>query len=113
VSVELVFETHSWSTHNEAGLASGWLDGRLAEYGRPYPEGESYLHVVARVREFLDELARTHDGERVLVIGHAATRWSLDHLLDGAALEDLVEAPFDWREGWFYVVPDGWGTPAR
>jgi broad specificity phosphatase PhoE len=184
MSVEIVFETHSWSTDNEAGLATGWLDGRLSEKGRqlaaelgrrrrddsiaavftsdlgravetahiafgeteipiredarlrecnygalngmpaarleperrieePYPDGESYRQVVARVRAFLDELGRTHDGERVVVIGHAATRWALDHLLAGAPLEDLVAAPFGWREGWLYVLPDGWGTPAR
>jgi hypothetical protein len=33
----------------------------------------------------------------VVVIGYAATRWALDHLLCGEELEDLVDAPFDWR----------------
>jgi broad specificity phosphatase PhoE len=31
---EIVFETHSISTDNEAGIATGWLDGRLSESGR-------------------------------------------------------------------------------
>jgi hypothetical protein len=31
----------------------------------------------------------------VVVIGYAATRWALDHLLCGEELEDLVDAPFD------------------
>src|SRR6187200_878035 len=34
MSVELVFETHSTSTDNEAGIATGWLDGRLSERGK-------------------------------------------------------------------------------
>ena len=34
VSVKLVFETHSISTDNEAGIATGWLPGRLSQRGR-------------------------------------------------------------------------------
>jgi 2,3-bisphosphoglycerate-dependent phosphoglycerate mutase len=40
----------------------------------------------------------------VLVIGHSATRWALEHLLSGVLLEELVSAPFDWREGWVYEL---------
>jgi alpha-ribazole phosphatase/probable phosphoglycerate mutase len=36
------------------------------------------------------------------VVGHTATRWALDHLLTGVRLEDLVDAPFEWQEGWDY-----------
>lgn len=54
---------------------------------------------------FLADLQARFDGLRVLVIGHAATRWSLDHLLGGADLAVLVAAPFDWREGWDYTLP--------
>ena len=46
-------------------------------------------------------------GTRVLLIGHVATRWALDHTLLGMPLETLVEAPFAWREGWEYTLPDG------
>ena len=70
----------------------------------PFPGGESWRQAVRRVKGFIDELARTRDGRRVLVIGHTATRWSLDHYANGAALEDLVRAPFEWREGWVYRV---------
>lgn len=65
----------------------------------PFPSGESYRDVVARVGAFLAELHPEFDGARVLVIGHAATRWALDHLLDGADLAQLVTAPFAWRKG--------------
>jgi broad specificity phosphatase PhoE len=34
MSIEIVFETHSTTTDNEAGIATGWLDGRLSERGR-------------------------------------------------------------------------------
>lgn len=32
--IELVYETHSTSTDNESGVATGWLPGRLSEAGR-------------------------------------------------------------------------------
>jgi broad specificity phosphatase PhoE len=70
----------------------------------PYPGGESYRDVVARVRAFLEELPAEVDGSRILVIGHAATRWSLQHLLEGTPLEDVVGAPFRWQPGWEYVL---------
>ena len=177
MGVELVYETHSTSTDNERGIATGWLDGELSEWGReqaralgerrrddgiatvyvsdlgravetaeiafagssvpvhrderlrecdygelngapvervtavrrrhvdePFPGGESYRRVVERTRYFLDDVARDHDGERILVIAHSANRWALDHLVNGASLEELVDAPFEWREGWLYVL---------
>lgn len=178
MSIEIVFETHSTSTDNESGIATGWLEGRLSETGRreaeklgerrrgdsiaavftsdsgravetveiafggsgipihedrrlrecnyglmngkpvtelnavrsrhvdePFPGGESYREVVGRVRGFLDDLPPGLEGKRIVVIGHSATRWALDHLLAEKALEELVGAPFDWREGWLYLLP--------
>lgn len=167
--IELVYETHSLTTDNEAGRATGWLPGELSAAGRglarelggrrrdvdavftsdlgraletvaiafadsdvpvfydwrlrecdygasngapaaeleaakhvdvPYPGGESYRDVVARVESFLHDLRARWNGKRVLVVSHAAPRWALQHLLDGIPLEELVEAPFEWRPGW-------------
>jgi broad specificity phosphatase PhoE len=75
---------------------------RLGAVDAPFPGGQCYREVAAGVRELLQELLRDHDGPRVLLVGHAATRFALDHLVHGTALEDLVAAPFDWQEGWEY-----------
>ncbi|HEU5215152.1 MAG TPA: histidine phosphatase family protein [Gaiellaceae bacterium] len=175
MSVEVVFETHSTSEDNEAGIATGWLPGRLSAVGReqarelgerrrhdglsvvftsdlrravetaeiafagsplplfrdarlrecdygelngtaeplldrathidvPYPGGESWRQAVERVAGFLDELRRERDGERVLVIGHSATRLGLEVAANGRKLEDLVGEPFTWQPGWAYTV---------
>jgi broad specificity phosphatase PhoE len=175
VSVRVVYETHSTSEDNEAGIATGWLPGRLSAAGRkgarelgerrrddglsvvftsdlrraaetaeiafegsgvpvlpdarlrecdygelngtaeplrdraahidvPYPSGETWWQAVERVGGFLDELRRGHDGERVLVIGHSATRLALEVVANGRKLEDLVGAPFEWQPGWEYVL---------
>jgi broad specificity phosphatase PhoE len=81
---------------------------RMRHVDVAYPDGESYRQVVDRVATFLVDLLHDRDGARVALIGHAATRWALDHLLIGVPLEDLVRAQFDWREGWSYTVPSGW-----
>ena len=77
---------------------------RLHHVDVPFPGGESYRQVVDRMRAFLDELVARGDGRHLVLIGHTATRWSLDHLLAGVPLEDLVAAPFDWQPGWSYTL---------
>jgi broad specificity phosphatase PhoE len=69
----------------------------------PYPGGESYRQCVERVRSFLGDVTSECAGKRVLVIGHSATWWALEHLLNGHSLEELVAAPRSWREGWSYT----------
>jgi broad specificity phosphatase PhoE len=176
MAVTIVYETHSLTTDNHAGIATGWNQGELSEEGRalaaelgqrrrndgittvyvsdlrraietaeiafeasdipvvqdsrlrecnygelngtpvtrlalerplrihePFPGGgQSYLDVVKAMRAFLAELALRHQNERVLVISHSANKWALDYLILGIPLEDSVDRPFDWREGWEY-----------
>lgn len=71
----------------------------------PYPGGQSYRQVIQATGEFLHDLATDWDGRRVLLISHSANKWALDCLLAGARIEDLVDAPFGWREGWHYTLP--------
>ena len=178
MAVRLVYETHSTTLDNEAGVCTGWAPGELSAAGirnaeelgarrrhdvdlvvssdlhravqtvdvafagtevphrtdprlrevdfgeltgapvdvvhaqrrahidRPFPGGQSYRQVVDGVRDLLGEIARDHDGERVLLVGHAATRYALDHLLTGRPLARAAAAPFAWREGWEYVLED-------
>jgi 2,3-bisphosphoglycerate-dependent phosphoglycerate mutase len=76
--------------------------GRARHLDDPYPGGESWRQAVARVRRFLDDLPLRWSDQRVLVIGHVATRWGLDHYINGVPLEALVAADFAWQEGWTY-----------
>jgi 2,3-bisphosphoglycerate-dependent phosphoglycerate mutase len=75
---------------------------RLEHLDVPYPGGESWREAIGRVERFLADLPPRWIGGRILVLGHTATRWALDHALDGQRLEDLLVADFEWQEGWEY-----------
>ena len=90
--------------------APAHVQGRADHIDRPYPGGESWRQAVARVAGWLDDLTPRWDGARVLVIGHVATRWALDHHLGGVALETLADTDFAWREGWEYQLPGPHGV---
>ena len=77
---------------------------RLAHLDEPYPGGESWRQAAQRVKCFVDDLALRWDGERVVVIGHVATRVAFDHYLKGVPLEQALVAGFDWHPGWEYVT---------
>jgi 2,3-bisphosphoglycerate-dependent phosphoglycerate mutase len=78
--------------------------GRREHLDQPYPDGESWRQAVARVGRFLGDLPLRWNDQRILVIGHVATRWGLDHFIDGVRLEDLVDEDFAWQEGWEYQI---------
>jgi broad specificity phosphatase PhoE len=42
---------------------------RLSAISTPFPQGESYTQVAARMRSFLGQLAAEHDGQRVMLVG--------------------------------------------
>ncbi|MGW0755722.1 histidine phosphatase family protein [Streptomyces sp. NPDC002814] len=76
----------------------------------PFPGGQSYREVVDATADFLGDLDVGWSGQRVLIIAHSANRWALDSLLTGALIEDLIDAPFQWQEGWHYTLPTGWSA---
>ncbi|WP_344212185.1 histidine phosphatase family protein [Kribbella sancticallisti] len=82
-----------------AGLAprDRWID-------QPYPGGQSYREVLELTRSWLDDVKRWYGERRLLVVAHSANRWALQHLLTDVPLEELVDAPFDWRPGWVYEI---------
>jgi 2,3-bisphosphoglycerate-dependent phosphoglycerate mutase len=72
----------------------------------PFPGGQSYREATRAMSALLDELLRERDGQRVLLVGHAATRFALDNLLTGRPLEAAMTRPFAWRAGWTYELTD-------
>jgi broad specificity phosphatase PhoE len=83
--------------------AAGLRQDRRDYLDRPYPGGESLRQAVHRVAGLLTDLPTRWAGRRVMLIGHAATQYALEHVVNGVGLEELTAADFDWREhGWEY-----------
>lgn len=116
----------SWRTA-EIAFAGGTVpivrDGRLREcrYGdlagrprveieavkgryiqEPFPNGESLAQAAGRVGNFLEDRAAEWDGRTVLIIGHRATQYGLEHWVAGRPLEEVVRAEWRWQPGWVY-----------
>ena len=77
---------------------------KLSRIDTPFPNGESYMGTVKRMREFLEDLRKNYAGKKVLVIGHRATQYGLDNLINGVSLEELVSTSFKWQPGWEYEL---------
>jgi 2,3-bisphosphoglycerate-dependent phosphoglycerate mutase len=87
------------------GMSAARLDDeRPRRVDEPFPGGQSYRQVTEQVNHFVQDLVERWEGERLVVIGHAATRFAFDKLLDGVPLEESVVAPFAWQPGWKYLL---------
>jgi broad specificity phosphatase PhoE len=71
----------------------------------PFPNGESYQQVMDRVSGWLNEARHHTDAGAVLIIGHRATYYALEHLLNGVTLHEAVTSPWTWQPGWTYHLP--------
>jgi broad specificity phosphatase PhoE len=74
---------------------------RLDRIRTPFPNGESYESCVARVAWFLVD--RVSGGAPILIVGHRATWYALEHLLRGRPLAEVIAAQWGWQPGWEYV----------
>lgn len=68
----------------------------------PFPHGESYQQVVGRVSAWLTDVTTMFAGRTVLVIGHRATFYALEHLIRQVPLHEAVTSAWQWQPGWTY-----------
>ena len=68
----------------------------------PFPNGESYEQASQRMKDFLFFLAKNYQGKKVMIIGHRATQYGLEHWIKGIPLGEVIPAPWKWQPGWIY-----------
>ncbi|MFH1979035.1 MAG: histidine phosphatase family protein [Patescibacteria group bacterium] len=69
---------------------------------QPFPNGESYEQATERTHEFYKELKEKNPDKTILVVGHRATQYGLDTLINHKTLEELLNVPFKWQPYWEY-----------
>lgn len=79
---------------------------RASRISTPFPNGESYQDTAKRMKSFLDDLAKDYTGKKVMIIGHRATQYGLEHWMKGVPLLEAVTAPWQWQPGWKYELGD-------
>jgi broad specificity phosphatase PhoE len=77
---------------------------KISRIHEPFPNGESYEQAVARTHEFYKELKQKYPGKTVLVIGHRATQYGLEVLINGKTFEELLNVKFKWQPYWEYEL---------
>ncbi len=71
----------------------------------PFPNGESYEQTCVRMMQFLNDIAKRHsDGDKIMVIGHRATQYGLEHSLKQVPITEAVTASWKWQPGWDYEL---------
>ncbi|MEI6238234.1 MAG: histidine phosphatase family protein [bacterium] len=70
----------------------------------PFPNGESYEQTIARMKDFLKYLLEKFDGKSVMIIGHKATQYGLENIINGVTLEELTTTHLKWQPGWKYEL---------
>ena len=69
---------------------------------KPFPNGESYNQALDRTDEFYRELKEKHSDKVVLVVGHRATQYGLESLINHRTIEELLSEGFKWQPYWEY-----------
>lgn len=82
-------------------------DWDLKDYiEEPYPDGESYLEVQSRIKDFLEFLKEEHDGKKVALIAHQAPQLAIEVITENKSWEDAIEQDWrgvgEWQPGWEY-----------
>ncbi|MEK9196261.1 MAG: histidine phosphatase family protein [Patescibacteria group bacterium] len=70
----------------------------------PFPSGESYEQTTERMNSFLTDLKKNYDGKKIMIIGHRATQYNLEFLINNIPLETIIPAPWSWQPGWQYLL---------
>lgn len=75
----------------------------------PFPNGESYRDVEARLESFCNFLRQKYDGKRVAIVAHQGPQLALDVILKNKSWEQAIAEDWRktsaWQPGWQYIIP--------
>ena len=74
----------------------------------PFPNGESYRDVEARLESFCNFLKENYDGKHVVIIAHEAPQLALEVLLKNKSWDEAIAENWRktgaWQPGWEYTI---------
>lgn len=75
---------------------------KVQKIKEPFSNGESYEQVMERTHEFYKELKKNNSDKNVLIVGHRATQYGLDTLINNKTIEECLSISFKWQPYWEY-----------
>lgn len=110
----IAFKGHDFTTDDRLreanygrynGQPSADFKAALESYiDTPFPDGESYLDVEARLRSLCDELRQKYDSKHVALVAHQGPQLALDVICKGKTWPQAIAE--DWRKT--HAYQDGW-----
>jgi len=72
----------------------------------PFPGGESYAGIEARIVNFLDGLKKDYDGKQVAIVAHQAPQLALEVICNNKTWSEAITQDWrkvgKWQPGWEY-----------
>lgn len=90
------------------GLPHSFKDKMYDYIDNPFPNGECYRDVEARMESLLKDIREKYDGKRVAFMAHQAPQLALDVLLRGKTWQQAIDEDWRkakaWQPGWEYTA---------
>lgn len=101
ISIIRDYRLREWNYGDFNGHPASEIEEMKPSYiSNPFPGGESLSDAVKRISYFVQLLLKKH--ENILIIGHRAVYYTLEHLFNKISFEDLLMAQWHWQPGWVY-----------
>lgn len=91
------------------GKSASAFKNRMEDFiDTPFPNGESYTDVEARLKSFVKFLSENYSGKNIAIVAHQGPQLALDVILRGKTWPEAIEEDWRkakaWQPGWPYTV---------
>jgi len=91
------------------GKPTASFKNRMEDFiNTPFPNGESYRDVEARLASFVDFLRKDYEGKHIAIVAHQGPQLALDVLLRGKTWQQAIDEDWrkthSWQPGWEYTT---------
>jgi broad specificity phosphatase PhoE len=90
------------------GTPNTFKDNLVDYIDQPFPDGESYRDVEARLESFCNFLRENYDGKHVAIVAHQGPQLALDVLLKNKSWTEAIAEDWRrkgaWQPGWQYTI---------
>jgi len=91
------------------GKPASLFKDRMTDFvDTPFPGGESYKDVDARLVSFVQFLRDNYDGKHIAIVAHQGPQLALDVILKGKTWAEAIAEDWRkskaWQPGWEYVI---------